>query len=368
MLTGFTDTLDAMLRNSVTNSAVCLERLQAEGYAGGVSSIKDYIAAHRDLVPAKRQAVAPQKPWTQVHYRPGEAFQMDWGFTKVQEYPRQRKGIHGGLFRHGLSSLRTALCGVLSQCQAGKPVHRDDSCVPVDGRARIYPDGQHEECRSAPRSGRNPVWQPDYEAFMRTVGFKTKLCKPRHPFTKGKVERLIRFVKENFLVDRVFYNLTDLNRQALEWCDRQNNIFHKAVFGIPQEMHFSACAEHVRKIEDSLALRCYLCPVRKITFDGFVNYEGRRFGVPYRYVGATVRVMRRKSEATIYIYSLDLSQLLVTHEVTWSRRDSFLPDQYVAIEQPEEYPSMPVKTKVKMLPRPGARRLLPKFNFDKEAD
>ena len=212
----------------------------------------------------------------------------------------------------------------------------------------------------------NPVWQPDYEAFMRTVGFKTKLCKPRHPFTKGKVERLIRFVKENFLVDRVFYNLTDLNRQALEWCDRQNNIFHKAVFGIPQEMHFSACAEHVRKIEDSLALRCYLCPVRKITFDGFVNYEGRRFGVPYRYVGATVRVMRQ--QATIYIYSLDLSQLLVTHEVTWSRRDSFCPDQYVAIEQPEEYPSMPVKTKVKMLRAPERDASFEKFNFDKEAD
>lgn len=141
----------------------------------------------------------------------------------------------------------------------------------------------------------NPVWQPDYEAFICTVGFKTKLCKPRHPFTKGKVERLIRFVKENFLVDRMFYNLTDLNRQALEWCDRQNNIFHKAGFGIPQEMHFSACAEHVHKLEDSLALRYYLCPVRKITFDGFVNYEGRRFGVPYRY---------READDTQYVTTL----------------------------------------------------------------
>ena len=29
-----------------------------------------------------------------------------------------------------------------------------------------------------------PVWQKDYESFMKTVGFQTKLCKPRHPFTK----------------------------------------------------------------------------------------------------------------------------------------------------------------------------------------
>lgn len=41
----------------------------------------------------------------------------------------------------------------------------------------------------------HPVWNHDYEAFMNTIGFETKLCRPRHPFTKGSVERLIRFVK-----------------------------------------------------------------------------------------------------------------------------------------------------------------------------
>ena len=61
----------------------------------------------------------------------------------------------------------------------------------------------------------NPIWQKDYEQFMKTVGFQTKLCKPRHPFTKGKVERLVRFVKENFLVGRVFWNVTSMSRTAL---------------------------------------------------------------------------------------------------------------------------------------------------------
>ena len=61
-----------------------------------------------------------------------------------------------------------------------------------------------------------PVWQKDYEAFMRTVGFDTKLCKPRHPFTKGAVERLIRFVKENFLSDRDLRNNGDLGCPAVQ--------------------------------------------------------------------------------------------------------------------------------------------------------
>lgn len=62
----------------------------------------------------------------------------------------------------------------------------------------------------------HPIWQRDYEVFMRTVGFETHLCKPRHPFTKGAVERLVRFVKDNFIAGRTFCNLTDLNEEALE--------------------------------------------------------------------------------------------------------------------------------------------------------
>ncbi len=37
-----------------------------------------------------------------------------------------------------------------------------------------------------------PVWNAEYEAFMRTVGFETKLCKPSNhelPVITNKVER-----------------------------------------------------------------------------------------------------------------------------------------------------------------------------------
>lgn len=94
----------------------------------------------------------------------------------------------------------------------------------------------------------HPVWNHDYEAFMNTIGFETKLCRPRHPFTKGSVERLVRFVKENFLAGRVFGTITDLNYEAWKWCDNQNNRYHKAVDCIPHERH-------------SVLLHKYLYPV-----------------------------------------------------------------------------------------------------------
>lgn len=65
-------------------------------------------------------------------------------------------------------------------------------------------------------------------------------------------------------------------------------------------------------LEDSPELAYYLCPERIISFDGFVSYEGRRFGVPYWYSGKTCRVKR--DGYVLEIYADDMSRLLVTHE------------------------------------------------------
>lgn len=87
LLSGYTGILDGLLKAGVTNSAVCLSRLRANGYHGGKTIVKDYIAAHQHLVPPARYAVAPQgNRGRRYTTGPGEAFQMDWGFTKVQSF------------------------------------------------------------------------------------------------------------------------------------------------------------------------------------------------------------------------------------------------------------------------------------------
>ncbi len=35
---------------------------------------------------------------------------------------------------------------------------------------------------------------------------------------KGRVERCIRYIRENFFAEREYRDLDDLNRQALDWC------------------------------------------------------------------------------------------------------------------------------------------------------
>ena len=84
VISGYTAVLDNLLRQGITNSTVCFERLNELGYAGSQSTVKRYIAAHKDLVPAKRQIYDPQGS-RGIRYKslPAESYQMDWGFTHV---------------------------------------------------------------------------------------------------------------------------------------------------------------------------------------------------------------------------------------------------------------------------------------------
>ena len=77
-LSGYTGLLDSLLRQGVKNSSVVLERLKQAGFEGGATIVKEYIAAHKHLIPAsaswlrRREIVAagtsqsPVKPtrWT----------------------------------------------------------------------------------------------------------------------------------------------------------------------------------------------------------------------------------------------------------------------------------------------------------------
>lgn len=161
-----------------------------------------------------------------------------------------------------------------------------------------------------------------------------------------------------------FTNVTDLNIKALEWCTKQNFSCHKSIDMTPQTEHDKECSKVLVTLEKSQETLLYLCPPRRISFDGFVTYEGRRFGIPYSYTGKTVRVSRNAHILTIY--SSDMTRQLVMHDVTWSRRDSYCKDQYVFPEQPEEFPTATVKTVIEQTEPELPSNAFDRFDFSKE--
>ena len=105
--------------------------------------------------------------------------------------------------------------------------------------------------------------------------------------------------------------------------------------------------------------------MRKSSFDGFVNYEGRRFGIAYWYSKYECRVKHEGN--TVYRYDLSLIRILTSHPVTWSKRNSLCRDQYLDA-QLEELPSVPVRSILRQTAPPRLANGFSKFNFDKEDD
>lgn len=361
VLSGFTGIIDDLLQKSVTNSVIIFEQLKNAGYKGGLTRVKDYIKDHKSLIPARRELVAPQgNRGRRYHSEPGEQFQMDWGFVNVER-------DDGGNYKVACFAMMCHHCG--SRFIEFFPNAKQENLFIGMIHAFQYlgvPKSILTDNMKSVVNGRDaeghPIWNKDYETFMNTIGFTTKLCKPRHPFTKGAVERLVRFVKTSFIVGRTFGNITDLNVEALRWCAIQNNRYHQCVDSVPAQNHAEHCMQKISKLVMTDAIMRYLCPERSISFDGFVNYEGRRFGVPHSYTSRICRVCRQ--DFTLYIYSDDLRHLLVKHNVTWSRKDSFCKDQY--IDQPEEFPTMPVHVCMTQKSNVAHDSAFDRFNFDKE--
>lgn len=129
---------------------------------------------------------------------------------------------------------------------------------------------------------------------------------------------------------------------------------------MPAHEHAAKCLCFTTELVKTQELAMYVCPARRISFDGFVSFEERRFGVPYWYPKKTCRVSRDKD--LVHIYSDDLSRELAQHLVTWSRKDSYCADQYADI-QPVEFPTAPITTTISQIECPKEKPGFEKFNF-----
>ena len=356
----YSETIDALLRKGVTNSSVILERIRELGYDGGISILKDYIRRHRDLVPAPRHIVASTgnrgRRYTTGR---GDCYQMDWGFVNVVD-------VAGNGWRCACFVMVCHHCGFRYVEFFPNARHENLFIGVIHAFSvmgipkRVLTDNMKSVTLGRDAAG-NVIYNHDYDAFQHLLGFRTELCRVAHPFTKGAVERLVRYVKENFIQGREFINVSNLNAQAFRWCMEKNGLLLRERQCIPNEEHAVEKAGLVQ-ISDPQPLIAYLAPERSISFDGFVEYEGRRFGVPCSYTGKKARVMRSGDELMILTSS---GEVLQRYDVDWSKVSKTCPGQWAPM--PEELPTAPVKAVVHVSGHKQEGRFS-RFSFHKEAD
>jgi transposase len=288
-------------------AAVIEQRLRPLGYNGGHSILQEHVRKVRPQ-PATRRAFVRMEPPA------GERFEVDWGHFGVLSYSGDARKLYAFAlveahsrilyveFTHSQSFETFARCHMHAFTAMGG-VARE---IAYDNLATAV----------AEHDGRLVRFLPRFLGFAREYGFVPHACNPASGWEKGKVERAIGYLRQNFWPLREFTDLHDVNRQARQWLAEVAN----------QRLHRETRERPLGRFKPE-ALR----PLPIIPYDyresteALVHkdlrlpFDGNRYCVPHRYVGRRLTVKADSSSVTIY----ERTEEVVGYARSWRRGQTF---------------------------------------------
>lgn len=118
-----------------------------------------------------------------------------------------------------------------------------------------------------------------YHKFRR---FKVELCRKSDPESKGKIEQVIKYVKNNFAKHRIYDNLNTWQQDALKWLKRTGNYkVHHNIKKRPFEVH-ALEKQHLQTVSGNYHFENISSTniTRTIHKDNVIRFEGNRYSVP----------------------------------------------------------------------------------------
>lgn len=266
----FKPEISIMLENGIFNCVVIYERLKVSGYTGGMTIIKDYVHTFR---PAKNSPAVQR-----YETPPGRQAQMDWGIT---QYIDERGIVHKTpVFTMILGNSRAKYIEFTKRCDIYSLLRYIVNAFEYFGGVPELILTDRMKTVILGNEAGKPVWNSQFEDFAADMGFVPRVCRARRPQTKGKVERLVDYIKDNFLPGRQFKDIEDLNHQAISWCIHADSKIHGTTGEIPLE---ALKKEQLLSLPEKVIRDKYRWETRKVARDGFVSFDGARYGVPWQY-------------------------------------------------------------------------------------
>jgi len=149
-------------------------------------------------------------------------------------------------------------------------------------------------------SGPDALIAPEMEGFGRIYAVRFVPHRVGDADRKARVERPFSYVEGNFLAGRTFRDWHDLNRQAVDWCEKTANLKPKRSLGMicPQEAWLME-KPHLRELPP------YIPPVyqalpRVVDASGYITVETNRYSAPERLIGKTVQAHKHWDRMKIF--------------------------------------------------------------------
>jgi transposase len=301
LLDPFRDSVLAFLDEDPTvRATVIRERLQARGYEGGITILKDYLKEVRPQFLAART-------YQRTSYLPGELGQVDWWelptlvpvapdvlrkvFGLVVTLPHS--AAHACFFTHAqtLQDFLPALLGCLVRLGGvpqGLVLDNDTSMV-------VHMPGERSRLHH------------EVAALFGALRTRAIVLPPRRPTSKGQVERTVGYLETSFLPLRHPKDITDLQEQHDAWARDVAFRRHHRRVGARVADAYRVEKPHLGPLPDPLPDTDRHLETR-ITKDAFIRAAGADYSVPPGLVDRRVHVRVSLAEVVVFLEGREIAR------------------------------------------------------------
>jgi len=283
--------IDQLIEKGVWNGQVIYREIQALGYEGGKTLIRDYVQPKREL----------RKSKTTVRFEtePGEQLQSDWGELYVTLAGEKTK-VHFIVNELGYSRRFHFWC-----------TDSEDAEHTYEGIIRsmeyfggvpqeILVDNQKAAVLEASMNGK-PKFNERFLDLSERYGFIPRACRPYRAQTKGKSERMVGYIKQNFFVRyQIFDNWTHMNQLAAYWLEKEAD---QRIHGTVEEVVIERFEREKEKLGPLPSARydTSYWERRIVAWDAYIEVRGNRYSVPSQFAGKWVEI-RIGLDDTLRVY------------------------------------------------------------------
>ena len=158
-----------------------------------------------------------------------------------------------------------------------------------------------------------------FQTYISVSKFRVYLCRGYDPESKGRIEAVVKYVKNNFAKHREFTDIESFNDDCLDWLERRGNgKKHEITQRIPAEV-FAIERDHLTPVshyEANASERSVTYQVRK---DNTVLYASNRYQVPKGTYRLGLRVVLHIKGGFMVIVDAETGALYARHTISHER-------------------------------------------------
>ncbi|HIJ95938.1 MAG TPA: IS21 family transposase [Desulfuromonadales bacterium] len=193
------------------SAQILFEQLQREGYDGGYDTLRRYVGAWQ-----KEDGTALVKAFVPLEFDPGEAFQFDWSYEKIE---LGGVSVEVKIAHFRLCHSRKLFCVAYTREKLEMVFNAHLRAFEFFGG--VCKRGIYDNLKTVVTKilmSKDRVWNRRFQNLASHYLFELVACTPAAGWEKGQVENQVDLVRSRFFaLRRRFTDLEELN----EWLERE---------------------------------------------------------------------------------------------------------------------------------------------------